>query len=390
MIDVLILGASPNSLSAARSLGRAGLRVVMADTKADESVAHSRYVARFELLADGDDDVIASRLMELCGQHERPFLLPTGDRYALLVARYQEQFRSKYCFVIPASDALEGIVDKARLYETARRHGIPHPVFEVVRRSADIEIAITRVPTPCYVKPALAHEWRRFRNTKLERAGTTTELRRVLESFVEKKLVAVPQEIIPGMDSEVFSVSAYIDRSGKCLGWRTKRKLRQWPVSAGDASLQEICDHPEVAELGLRLLSATGHRGPATVEFRRDERNGRLVLMEINARTILGQEMIARSGLDVALMAYQDAKGNPVPLPGAVKFIRWMHFQSDFRAFRALRRRRQLTAWQWLNSIVACRAFAYFAVDDPKPFFTDLRRWVVSAIGGYRAGLRPA
>lgn len=362
----------------------------MADTKADESVAHSRYVARFELLADGDDDVIASRLMELCGQHERPFLLPTGDRYALLVARYQEQFRSKYCFVIPASDALEGIVDKARLYETARRHGIPHPVFEVVRRSADIEIAITRVPTPCYVKPALAHEWRRFRNTKLERAGTTTELRRVLESFVEKKLVAVPQEIIPGMDSEVFSVSAYIDRSGKCLGWRTKRKLRQWPVSAGDASLQEICDHPEVAELGLRLLPATGHRGPATVEFRRDERNGRLVLMEINARTILGQEMIARSGLDVALMAYQDAKGNPVPLPGAVKFIRWMHFQSDFRAFRTLRRRRQLTAWQWLNSIVACRAFAYFAVDDPKPFFTDLRRWVVSAIGGYRAGLRPA
>ncbi|MBP7611314.1 MAG: hypothetical protein KA760_17595, partial [Steroidobacteraceae bacterium] len=87
---------------------------------------------------------------------------------------------------------------------------------------------------------------------------------------------------------------------------------------------------------------------------------------------------------------YQDAKGNPVPLPGAVKFIRWMHFQADFRAFRALRRRRQLTAWQWLNSIVACRAFAYFAVDDPKPFFTELRRWVVSAIGGYRAGLRPA
>ena len=389
MIDVLILGASPNSLSAARSLGRAGLRVVMADTKADESVAHSRYVARFELLADGDDDVIASRLMELCGQHERPFLLPTGDRYALLVARYQEQFRSKYCFVIPASDALEGIVDKARLYETARRHGIPHPVFEVVRRSADIEIAITRVPTPCYVKPALAHEWRRFRNTKLERAGTTTELRRVLESFVEKKLVAVPQEIIPGMDSEVFSVSAYIDRSGKCLGWRTKRKLRQWPVSAGDASLQEICDHPEVAELGLQMLSITGHRGPATVEFRRDECTGRLVLMEVNARTILGQEMITRSGLDVPLMAYHDAKGQPAPLPGPVKPIRWMHFQADFRAFRALRRGGQLTAWQWLNSISTCGAFAYFAADDPKPFFRELRGWLVSAISGARLGVRP-
>jgi predicted ATP-grasp superfamily ATP-dependent carboligase len=387
-MDVLILGASPNSLSAARSLGRAGLRVVMAETKIDESVARSRYVARFELLADGDDAVITARLMELCGQHEKPFLLPTGDRYALLVARYQEQLQEKYCFVIPAYDTLEGIVDKARLYETARRHGIPHPGFVIVTGNDDIDVAIANVPTPCYVKPALAHEWRRFKGTKLERAGTAQELRQVLQTFVEKKLVAVPQEIIPGSDSEVFSVAAYIDRSGKCLGWRTKRKLRQWPVSAGDASLQETCDYPEVAALGLRLLSVTGHLGPATVEFRRDERDGRLVLMEINARTILGQEMVTRSGLDVPLMAYHDAKGKQVPLPGPVKPVRWIHFQADFRAFRVLRRRGQLTAWHWLNSIIACRAFAYFAFDDPKPFFREVRRWLVRVMSVARPGLQ--
>ena len=353
-MDALILGASPNSLSAARSLGRVGLRVVVAEARIDASIARSRYVSRFELLAEGDDAVIVARLMALCGEDQKPFLLPTGDRYALLVARYQDQLEKSYRFVIPAIDALEGIIDKGRLYETARRHGIPHPGFEIVRGDDDIDVALARVPTPCYVKPALAHEWRRFRGTKLERAETAAELRQVLESFVAKALVAVPQEIIPGKDNEVFSVSVYIDRSGKCLGWRTKRKLRQWPLRAGDASLQEICDHPEVAATGLRLLSVTGHRGPATVEFRRDERDGRLVLMEINARTILGQEMITRSGLDVPLMAYHDAMGHPVPLPGRVKPVRWMHFQADFRAFRALRRGGQLTAWQWLNSISAC------------------------------------
>ncbi len=389
-MDALILGASPNSLSAARSLGRAGLRVVMAETRIDESIAQSRYVARFELLVDDDDAAITAQLMMLSEQHERPFLLPTGDRYALLLARFQEQLRRKYCFVIPAYAALEGIIDKAKLYETARQNGIPHPRFAIVRGKDDIDGAIANVPTPCYVKPALAHQWRNFRRTKLERAETAEDLRQVLGCFVEKGLVAVPQEIIPGQDSEVFSVSAYLGRSGRCLGWRTKRKLRQWPLSAGDASLQETCSYPEVAELGLRLLAVTGHRGPATVEFRRDERSGRLVLMEINARTILGQEMITQSGLDVPLMAYHDAKGMPVMTPRPVKPVRWLHFQSDFRSFRALRGRGQLTAWQWVRSLIGCRAFAYFALDDPGPCLQDLRCWLVRALSSSTGRIRLA
>ena len=107
-MDALILGASPNSLSAARSLGRAGLRVVMAETRIDESITRSRYVSRFELLADGDDASVTAQLMQLSEQHARPFLMPTGDRYALLVAKYQERLRKKYCFVIPAYATLDG------------------------------------------------------------------------------------------------------------------------------------------------------------------------------------------------------------------------------------------------------------------------------------------
>ena len=90
------------------------------------------------------------------------------------------------------------------------------------------------MPTPCYVKPALAHEWRRFKRTKLERAGTAAELRQVLEGFVEKKLVAVPQEIIPGTDSEVFSVAAYIDQSGKSPG-ATERQLKDFLARLGQS-----------------------------------------------------------------------------------------------------------------------------------------------------------
>ena len=380
VLDALILGASANSLSAARSLGRAGLNVVIAETTIDGALKRSRYVKEFLHFGEDDDAAIASRLLQLPATPEKPFLLATGDRYALLVARYQEQLAERYCFVSPGYAVLDAIIDKAKLYENARRNGIPCPAFHVVQESRDIEVAVANVPTPCYVKPAMGHKWRRVRDTKLERADTAAELRRILEDFLALGLIAIPQEIIPGKDSEVFSLSAYIDRCGNCLGYRTKRKLRQLPLDAGNGSAQEICSQPEVAELGLRILAITGHRGPATVEFRRDERSGRFVLIEINARTILAQEMITRSGLDVPLIAYCDAKGKSMPESTPAMAVRWIDFQSDFRAFRQLRRRGQITTWQWLESIASCRAPAYFALSDPAPFLVRTWMWLSSLV----------
>lgn len=240
-LDALILGASANSLSAARSLGRAGLHVVLAETAMDAALKSSRYVKDFLHFDEDDDAAIASRLLRLPATPDKPFLLATGDRYALLIARYQDQLAERYCFVSPSYALLDAIIDKAKLYENARRNGFLCPAFHIVRERKDIDAAVANVPTPCYIKPALGHQWRRVKNTKLERANTEAELRRILENFLALGLIAIPQEIIPGKDSDVISLSAYIDRSGDCRGYRTKRKLRQLPLDAGNGSAQEIC-----------------------------------------------------------------------------------------------------------------------------------------------------
>jgi D-aspartate ligase len=381
-LDAVVIGCTPNSLSAARSLGRAGLSVVIAAAGSDRALEYSRFVKRLECFAGNDDRAMLSRLMELPGTAGRPFLLATGDQDALVVARHQERLRAKYCFVCPSHEALEGVVNKAKLYATAGRHGIPHPRFHVVEGSGDIEAAIASVGTPCYVKPALAHEWRRVRRGKLQLAQTPDELRNILANYVELGLVAIPIEIIPGSDGDVHSVCTYISRDGGPVAWRTKRKIRQFPVDAGDGCAQEITDEPEVARLGLDLLAACGHRGPATVEFRRDARDGRFVLMEINARTILGQEMITRSGMDAPLLAYHDAMGLPLPAVGPARPVRWLFFGPDFRAFRELRRRGKLSLREWLLSLRPCRSFAYFAWDDPGPFFARLGMWLRRQLAG--------
>lgn len=381
-MDALILRASPNSLSAARSLGRVGLEVVIASTDNDPAIQRSRYVSRIVRLADLNDGAIETLLASAPTVGPKPFMLATGDEDALLVSRHQDRLAGKFCFVSPEPDALEGIVNKARLYEAARAHDIPHPRFHVVRKEDDIDAAIAAVGAPCYVKPALAHEWRRQRRGKLARAENDAELRRILLDFVALGLVAIPIEIIPGGDGDVHSVCTYIDSRGKPVAWRTKRKLRQYPLNAGDGCAQEITDQPDVAELGLKLLAICGHRGPATVEFRRDPRDGRYVLIEINARTILGQEMITRSGLDAPLLAWHDATGRPMPTPRTTRPVNWVSLGPDFRAFRELRRQGKITIAVWLRSVASCRSFAYFAWDDPAPFLVRVGLWLKRAFRG--------
>ncbi len=375
-MDALILRASVNSLSAARSLGRAGLKVAIASPPEDSTVRLSRYVSQFIPLKALDEDAVSTLLALPAATKPKPFLFATGDEDALLIARHRDRLAKGFCFVLPEFAPLEAIVNKASLYARAAEHGIPHPRFHIVRGAGDIEAAVEAVGCPCFVKPAMGHEWRRVRRGKLEKAGNAAELRRILQDFISLNLTAIPIEIIPGEDSDLYGLSTYIDHNGRPVGWRTKRKLRQYPIGVGDGSLQEIVDEPEVVELGLRLLAVTGHRGAATVEFRRDPRSGRFVLMEINVRTVSGQELITSSGLDVPMIAYCDAIGIAPPVIPPVKTIRWLRLGLDFRAFRELRRAGKITTLDWLRSLRSCRSFAYFAWDDPIPILARIGMWL--------------
>ena len=66
-MDALLLGASPNSLSVARSLGRTGLRVAVAETTTDLAIKRSRFVEQFLELED-DDAAITAQLMDWPGR----------------------------------------------------------------------------------------------------------------------------------------------------------------------------------------------------------------------------------------------------------------------------------------------------------------------------------
>jgi predicted ATP-grasp superfamily ATP-dependent carboligase len=118
------------------------------------------------------------------------------------------------------------------------------------------------------------------------------------------------QEIIPGNDCFEFSV--YLDRDGEPKGICSWDRLRQYPPDFGNGTFCRNRFRPEAIDLGLEILRAIGYRGLVAVELKRDPRDLRYKVIEINPRTTLQNRLAAACGVDIEYLAYLDLTGRPI------------------------------------------------------------------------------
>ena len=108
------------------------------------------------------------------------------------------------------------------------------------------------------------------------------------------------QELIPGGDDELYTVGSYIAADGAVLGLFSGRKLRQSPPGVGTCRVGEAVWVQDNVDAAVRLLRAFEFHGVSQVEFKRDPRDGRYKLMEINPRLWLWHGLAAALGVDFA------------------------------------------------------------------------------------------
>ena len=92
------------------------------------------------------------------------------------------------------------------------------------------------------------------------------------------------------------------------------------PPLIGTCRVGEAVWVQDVVDAGLRLLRALGFHGISQVEFKRDPRDGRYKLMEVNPRLWQWHGLAAACGVDLPLIAYRDLTGEqvePVSMNGA-------------------------------------------------------------------------
>lgn len=302
-------------------------------------------------------------------------LLAGGDEELEIMAKHRETLADKFRLDLSNPVAQLMMLDKLATYCAAKEAGVATPRFWQIRSEEDIHRLRDELVYPLIVKPKVSHVFQKKFNAKFfvaEGFDQLLEAHRVAENAEVETLLV---EKIPGPDNRCCSYYTYLDEEGNPQFDFTKRIIRRYPINMGMASYH-ITDRVEhVREASLKLFRHVGLQGLANAEFKYDDRDGQLKLMECNARFTAGNSLVAKAGFDLGNFVYNRIVGiSQPPLTNFRTGLRLWDPLRDWRAFLELRKRGDLSFMQWLASVMHWSSFSYFSWRDPLPSIFRLRR----------------
>lgn len=380
----MLLGGGVNVVSAARSAGRRGRAVhVLPQTPGPVPAAASRYVTSCMRLEPGDD--VVARWTDELARLAPSVVVPCGDVGVELLATRRVDLRALGHLPAEGDDAfLLAMLDKQSTYELADAAGVERPATRAVDTVEQACAAAGELGYPCGLKPQVSHAFSLLgTGCKGFVVRDDGELRACLGPLLDAGARMLVTEVVPGPDDAYCSYYGYVDAAGRELLHYTKRKLRQHPVRFGSGTYHLSENVPDAATLGRQFFASAGLRGLGNVEFKRDERDGRLRLIECNPRLTAAAELVRRSGVDLTEMVYAGALGRAQPA-GPVEHGRyqWLPLQ-DLRALAGYRREGTLTTRSWARSLVGRQTLPVFALSDPGP---SMAQGVLTARRAVRRG----
>jgi D-aspartate ligase len=367
--SAIVLGGGANAVSVVRCLGRRGIRVYAVNAP-NPYLRYSRYCHFICPSQDGDFAEVWERYLlgdeseHLCGS----VLLACNDTALEILIKNRENLSKRFVLDIMNKEAQLCMLNKLSTYEAACSAGIPAPRFWRIGNGERVEEIIGKASFPLMIKPVYSHKFEQRYGRKYLLAKERNELQRILESVDMQEDKVILMEIIPGPDDQLCSYYTYIDEKGKALFDFTKRIIRRFPPNEGNGCYHVTDRVDEVKELALKLFRSVGLKGVANVEFKKDYRDGKLKLIECNARFTAANCLLAKSGIDLASFVYYRLLGTQLKVPSSFKVGKRLWYpRQDFNSFSVLRNRAEITFGMWVKSIMHLQTFPYFAWDDPWP-----------------------
>ncbi|KAF5437618.1 putative ATP-dependent carboligase, ATP-grasp superfamily [Candidatus Methanophagaceae archaeon] len=128
----------------------------------------------------------------------------------------------------------------------------------------------------------------------------------------------------------------------------------------------------ELVELGTCLLKALNYYGLSEVEFKKDIRDDKFKLLEINARTWLWHSLAIRCGVDFPYLLYKDMIGEHVePITSFKENVKFIHFYTDLGVVINEVLKGKMAFKDYFISLKGEKDFAVFSLVDPLPFIAE-------------------
>jgi predicted ATP-grasp superfamily ATP-dependent carboligase len=379
---VVLLGGTHGALSVARSFGRQKIPVVLL-TDDHPLPKLSRYVSRRFDWPGALSPHVEQWLIDFAIRQrlQRWLLIPCADPEVKCVAQHLDSLRSVFDIVSGDWRALQKVCDKRLLAETAAAAGVDYPRSYPVRSVHDADTVELRFPV--VLKPTTRLRRNAFTSRKALRADSRDELSRhyrLAASLVGQDEIVV-QELVPGGGESQFSYAA-LWHGNAPVAELTARRTRQFPLEFGYTStFVEVVDADAVKVAARRLLALIGFEGLVEIEFKRDPRDGRYKVLDVNPRPWSWFALCEAAGQDLPILMRNIVLGVALaPVPARVG-VAWLHLPKDIIVLALLMLHGNFDVLSYLKAIRRKVAFAAFAWDDPLPGLLELPLVAYRVIG---------
>ena len=299
------------TLAATRALGQEQVPVYVASERILATAKWSRYATAILTCPPALE---ANRFLDwLCELGEREpgiVLYPTSDDTTFLYSLRSSELSRTFRMYQPSVDCVLHMLDKRRLYATAREVGFTIPETWFPETESEVDRISREVPMPLMIKPrtqVLSHTrskgvivaqrdrlvpmYRKFRRKN----GHA----RALLDLVPDAAQPMVQSYRPEGASAVYTLAGFIERDTERFVARAATKVFQWPRRIGVG----LCFEDAPLDRGVmdtvrRLARATGYFG--------------LFEMEL-IRTASGLELIDFNPRLYNQLAFDIARGLPLP-----------------------------------------------------------------------------
>lgn len=330
-------GDTRPALAITRSLGYQGHEVIVAAERYPSLASASRFCAGQETYPAPDHgaDAFARAIADIAARRQVGLLLPVTEIATTLIAENRQLLPAGCVLPLPSTEALRVANDKSKVLALAVELGIPVPrTVTIASRSQAFDPAAMNYPV--VIKPArsrvqTAAGWL---SAGVDYAADAEELRRKLERLPAELFPVLLQERIVGPGVGVFACY----QEGRRVALFSHRRLREKPPSGGVSVLAESVPLDATASAHAeRLLSRLNWHGVAMVEFKRDDRDGSLRLMEINGRFWGSLQLAIDAGVDFPALLARMALGEAVdPVLSYRVGVRTRWFLGDLDALLAI------------------------------------------------------
>jgi hypothetical protein len=304
-VNILITdGETRAALAATRALGRRGHAIFVAGHEKHNISARSKYCkSNFLTPSPLQGKTKYSEIIyDIVTNQKIDFILPLTEQSIYQLNKIRDRMDGRAILACAPAEAMEAVSNKYNLFRLAQSAGVPIPETTFISDPEDFFTRESRITSfPVVVKPAYSKipVGDRIISTRVSYASDRHELQSLYESNPVLRYPSLIQELIIGPGTGLFTLF-----DGDChLALFSHRRLLEKPPSGGVSVISEsIAVDPEMALSAEKLLCAVGWKGVAMVEFKKDQRDGKAKLIEINGRFWGSLQLAIASGVNFPVL----------------------------------------------------------------------------------------